>query len=183
MTDSGAKRTTTVLPIRGKAPRAEKPTMTIDMFEVPAQDNRGHSARVGLRVVPEMKRIIAVLVQRGAFPWKTDSDFWRWAGWWGADYAAKVLEDSQVTNTMKQTRMIMDIVATRERLIRFEQDFAEMEKTVDELLKDEDGDGEDDAIDMLHEIQGRITDMNDDKWRKRWQKKLDKKYGKMLDGK
>lgn len=168
-----------ILPISGKKTQQGKEKLTIDSFSVPAQDSKGHSARVGLRVVPDVKRRVAELVQSGQFPWKTDSDFWRWAGMWGMEYAAQVIDDKALLNSIKQMRLVMDAMVKRERLLQWENDFAELEQTFNQLMKEEDG-GEEDAREMLMDALVAIEGMEDDKWRRRWQRMFDRKFGKFL---
>lgn len=151
----------------------------VEEFTVPSQDLKGHSARVGFRVEPLMMRLVAELVQGGgaALGWKTDSDFWRWAGMAGLEYASAKIKDGKISNMGKQVRFMMEIVATRARMMEFEANFTELERTVTALSA---SDNEDEAVLMLIELKAQIADMDDDKWRKRWSKKFDKKFGTML---
>lgn len=176
---TGTTGTGTVLPIIKGKNKPKTGGLVIDSYEVPAQDSKGHSARVGLRVIPEMRRIVAELVQSGRFPWKTDSDFWRWAGYWGAEYAATQIGDTEKLNYIQRQRIIMSVIAKRNELLQWQSDFVEMEKTFDALMREEDG-GEEDAIQMLRDAQDEIEKIEDDTWRRRWQAKFDKRFGMYL---
>jgi hypothetical protein len=49
-----------------------------DEFIIPASDDKGHSARVNVRIPVTFEREIAVIVRSGLFPFQEESDLVRW---------------------------------------------------------------------------------------------------------
>jgi hypothetical protein len=112
------------------------------------------------------------------FGWETDSDFWRWAGYAGWKYATDRLGDGKISNYGRQVKMMMDIVAERQRLLSFETGFAEIERTYRGLI--DEGEKED-AEAFISEQRDKIAVMDDDKWRGKWERKFDKRFGARPD--
>jgi hypothetical protein len=150
-------------------------------FMIPAQDLKGHSARVGFRVEPQMVRLVAELVQAGGrvFGWKTDSDFWRWAGWAGLQYAVGLSKNKKLMSEQGMLSITITLIATKQRMLEFEETFRSMETTASALI--EKGFIKE-ATAMLAEIQEKIMAQEDSVWKRRWQREFDKKF-KHLEGK
>ena len=149
-------------------------------FAVPATDQRGHSARVGFRITPEMKQAITMTMARAPETgWESDSQFWRWAGRLGLAHMDALIKDKRISNLNKRIEFIRQVIVEDGQLVAFRETFELAERSVKSLI--EEG-REEYARKRLLILEGEIGEIDDEDWRKTWQKKFQQKFGHLIKG-
>lgn len=146
-------------------------------YIIPAQDAKGHSARVYCRVQPSLARLLADVHQSHKYPFRVQGDAVRWC----IDYGLRRLASGAgIPSVMAQSDAIQAILVDEEYQLQFSENLNTMRRVVDRY-KDRGAIGK--ARELATRILVLIRAMPEGYWRTTYETEVLSKYGELLQGK
>jgi hypothetical protein len=178
------------LPKKKVAPHASKKKRIISLdsrdaesayplsnYNIPAQDQHGHTARCIVRVPPGMKNQISRLLVLAKFPWETESDFVRWCMARGLDHVDKELEDPEFTSMQSLFNGFVSAARVQTEYAMFGATLDAITKTLTLLL---DMHAFPPARKILQDVMDKVDRIDDPYWHERYTDELKTRYGNLL---
>lgn len=150
-------------------------------FLVAAQDTKGHSASVHFRIQPGTVRDIEVFLSeyKHKFGWSTASDFHRWAVKNALERAAKIAGDGKLSDAMEIKSIVDEMVADKLIRVQWTESMDQVAQTVERLSN---AGMRDEAVRLLGKVKGKLRNMTDKRWQKRYEELFDERFGRLLKG-
>lgn len=163
--DPGADRDEMV-----RTPRTER------HYVIPAQDTKGHSARLQCRAQPTVVRLATDVLASKKFPFRVIGDLYRYCI---VTQLKALAADAGVPSVLLMNDAIIEIC--RESL--YQRDFVEaishVRQTVDMFLS---SNADDQARQLIVLIREKIDRMPEGYWKQKYAQEIKSKYGSLLDG-
>ena len=158
------------------SPHAEAGNPLSD-FMVPSADSHGHSARVQVRLPPNMKHQIGLLVGTKKFPFDTESDFGRVAFYRLLRDLEKLAKDQTITNMQSMLNAMVASARIQQEHLHFSHVLDQVGKTLSELLG---RNAQPAARKLLKEIAAQIETIDDPYWHDRYKRDLLDRFDHVL---
>lgn len=149
-----------------------------DEFIIPAQDEKGHSARETVRISNELQRDIEVIVQSRRFPYKTAGDLLRHAVVKHLEWLHS-LEPGFPKHLLAAHLAQMDLLKEEEMRLASHGVFKKLHDQVEAYLASGEP-GE--ARRVAATIRGRLAGVADSAWKRRFESRFLRQYAALLDG-
>lgn len=177
-------------PKKKPAPHASKKTKAISFdardsesayplsnYNIPAQDQHGHTARCIVRVPPGMKNQISRLLVQQKFPWETESDFVRWCMARGLDHVDKELQDPEFTSMQSLFNGFVAAARVQTEYAMYGNTLDAITKTLTLLIEMK---AFPPARKILQEVTAQIDRIDDPYWFERWTSELKTRFGSLM---
>ena len=148
-------------------------------YIVPAQDNKGHSERLWVRVQPMLDRQIDIIRNSKHFPFRTKGDVVRFA----IDKTVRELlsqaekSGERLASVMTQVDVIKDFVRDEIYHQDFIQTFEDFNRVIQRYLG---SNAMGEAKRVIAQVDAYIERMPDCYWKTEYKKKMDKDYGHLF---
>lgn len=143
-------------------------------FRIPASDMQGHSARHYFRTIPQMTRVVAMLVDSKKFPYRTKGDLLRHA----LHRHVKWLEkQDKVKSVSGQVNAIVELMRDEEMNSDFMLVFDKLAQRISVHLA---SGSLGEATRLLRVVQDHIKQMPDGYWRDRYNTQFKSKFGHLI---
>lgn len=159
-------------------PRAQIGRIPSSEFIVPTQDAKGHSARIGCRIPPQMLHQIEKIINSRKFPWDTNSDFMRWCIFRGQNEAGDILDDDRIDNTRAQINAMINILREEEEMATFNTVIDRTERVVSGMLAQG---NHTPAKKLVKELLAQIEEISDAYWRRRYKTEVERRFGHIVN--
>ncbi len=143
-------------------------------YHIPASDTKGHSARQHFRCIPAMSRMVEQVVQAKKFPYRTKGDLLRHALHRHMNWLNK---QEPMPSIGGQVAAILEIMRDEEMNNDFSLVFAKLDDRINHHLQAGD---KNEAVRLILIIKGHIGSMPDGFWKRKYEGKLEDKYGKLV---
>lgn len=159
-------------------PRFTEEELRIDPDEwiVPAQDAKGHSVRVLVRIPPGMEGDMEILMQSGRLAYKTQADLIRHALWRHLHLLHEIEKDLP-QHYLVGVRNVQALLAKDRYKGDTEETFTQLESQLVAYLNSGDL-GE--AVRLIAYIKAGVAKMEDSAWKRRFLERFRKEYGHYL---
>lgn len=147
-------------------------------FQIPAQDNRGHSARADFRAPPDMVGQVKEIVSKRMFPYKTPAHLYRHALWRHLQWLKD--KDSRLINRLSWMEAFMAIVQKSERRREHGTMMGYLDREIDALTR---AGLRDEARALAFQAVNVIANGgDDDAWKREGLKQIRRKHFELLQG-
>jgi hypothetical protein len=148
-------------------------------FSIPASDEQGHSEKLWTKVPPQYTNEISAVVHSDLFPWRSSSDFLRFAVHHTLRFVFSL--NPAHPNHLALLESMNRIIQRSEFLTRFSKtvDFAEQQVNT---LVSRGPEAKQEAIRLVFELLGQSKKMPHGYWRESFEAELQKKFGYLLEG-
>jgi len=154
----------------------EKPRYQSGDFIIPSNNNQGHSVRLQARCKPEYARRIDELIHSRKFPFKTLSDFLRWAVHHGLQFLDEL--KPEIGLEMDKLELINNIANKKREQMDFANSLEKVTGTTHDLLS---RGARSEAIKTVLEVQEKLESMESGYWRDWYLKELKRRFGYLLE--
>ena len=145
-------------------------------FIIPVNNDQGHSARLQARCKPEYARRIDELIHSKKFPFKTLSDFLRWAVHHGLQFLDQL--QPEIGLEMDKLGLINNIVNKKKEQMDFANSLEKVTATINDLLS---RGARSEATQTVLEVQEKLESMESGYWRDWYLKELMRRFGYLLE--
>lgn len=152
-------------------------TYPLSEWVVPATDVHGHSAKVFCRCPPAYKHLIATVLQKGLFPWETESDLVRAALHFYLKKVAAHLKDPEVTSDLAILNSLTEICSRQMSNARYSETLSKAQTTIDFLMSRGD---EPMARKLIQSIASQIAHFEEPYWKEKYDRELLKAHKELL---
>lgn len=149
-----------------------------DEFIVPAQDDKGHSARESVRVSNELQRDIEVIIQSRKFPYKTSGDLLRHAVVRHLEWIHRI-EAGFPKHLLSAHLAQMDMLREEEMRLAGHNVFKKLHEQVEAYLASGEP-GE--ARRVAATVRSRLAGVADSAWKRRFESRFLRQYAALLNG-
>ncbi len=154
----------------------EKPRYQSGDFIIPSNNNQGHSVCLQARCKPEYARRIDELIHARKFPFKTLSDFLRWAVHHGLQFLDEL--KPEIGLEMDKLELINNIANKKREQMDFAKSLDKITEATHDLLSQG---ARSEAIKTVLEVQEKLESMESGYWRDWYLKELKRRFGYLLE--
>lgn len=165
--------------ISGASEDAET-TFPLSEWMVPSQDAHGHSAKVISRIPPSYKHQINLILQKGKFPWDTESDLVRVAIHRLLNDVSKAMEDKDITSQQAILNALVEVASKQMQYLHFRETLERCLLTTQGLLAEN---AIPQAKKLIAAVEELIEDFDDPDWQEKYRTELVDRFKKQLEGK
>jgi hypothetical protein len=147
-------------------------------FFIPAQDDKGHSAREMIRITPELERDISIIIEGKKFPYKTRSDLIRHAMTRHVRLLHR-LEPDYPKHLITAHEAQMEAMREEEMRLHNHKVFAKLHEQVEAYLSSNEP-GE--ARRLASVVRSKLQGVPDSAWKRRFETRFLRQYAALLNG-
>lgn len=155
-------------------------TFPLSEWMVPSQDAHGHSAKVISRIPPSYKHQMNLILQKGKFPWDTESDLVRVAIHRLLNDVAKVMEDPDVTSQQSILNSLVEVASQQMQYLHFRETLERCIITVQGQIAEG---ALPQARKLVATVKELIDDFEDPDWKLKYRTELLDRFKKELEKK
>lgn len=151
----------------------EDPIAHNDFF-VPAADNKGHSARLQVRIQPKLDRDIDKVIGGKFFPYKTKSDLIRHSI---THLLTHLGQMAPIPTSMKQIEAMNQILLDERFNAEYMDVFSRMKVLIDQHIEMDRGDM---ATELVNQMLSQIESMPEGNWKRIYLDRIRKQHGYLI---
>lgn len=174
-----AKRTA-AKPLRKRLSGAHEDSETtfpLNEWMVPSQDAHGHSAKVISRVPPSYKHQFNLILQKGKFPWDTESDIVRVAIHRLLNVVSKVMDDPEITSVQSQLNALQDVASREMQYLHFRETLERLLSVTEGLVREG---AFSQARKMFETVKANVEQFEDPEWKEKYRAELIDRYEQQI---
>lgn len=136
-------------------------------YQIPAQDNKGHSVKKTVRIPPQLEMQIEIVMGSKKFPYRTDGELMRHAL---VDHLQRLSSSTVIPNNMMgQLMTIIEMVQIEEEKKEFSEVVDRVVKAVNDLTTTGNNSK---AQELMDKVLTEVEKINDAYWRKKYRDEI-----------